>query len=153
MNYSPMTPHLSQGSAPTALSDFAVLRADFDVLVLCAAEYQPSGSLFPGIEVIHAPFDDAGDGPDGSDIQTARAAAQAVVSRVRRGKRVLVTCWLGVNRSGLVTALALTDLLGISGAAAVDHVRARRPIALRNPHFVSYLKRVPARQVRAKRRR
>ena len=56
------------------------------------------------------------------------------------GRRVLVRCSGGLNRSGLVSALALTHL-GRSADEAVALVRAARgPWALTNPGFVAHLK-------------
>lgn len=151
MNTSQITSSIWQGSAPTTTWDTVAVCRDFDVLVLCAQEHQPDAAAFPGVEVLHVPFDDSGT-PHPSDFTTAESAALVVANRVRKGKRVLVTCWLGVNRSGLVTALSLYALTGMSGKAAVAHVKERRPIALRNPAFVAYVERLPA-QERARRRR
>ena len=57
----------------------------------------------------------------------------------RTGRRVLVRCQAGYNRSGLVVALALMRL-GFTGQDAVARVRiARGPYALSNPHFLARL--------------
>ena len=123
------------GSAPP--DGMRVRDGGFDVVVLAAAEYQPAASLFPGIEVIHAPLDDAR--PSKRQIGIALHAANEVVKRRREHKRVLVTCYLGLNRSGLITALALVQL-GVRPKTAIACVRAARgDRALHNEHFVSII--------------
>ena len=62
-----------------------------------------------------------------------------VADEIAKGGVVLVHCWGGRNRSGLVSALALTRLQGITGAEAVRAVRGVRRGALVNQHFVTYL--------------
>ena len=53
--------------------------------------------------------------------------------------RVLVMCHAGRNRSGLVSALIIRQLLRCSGAGALAHVRSRRPHAVANTVFAAYL--------------
>jgi hypothetical protein len=68
--------------------------------------------------------------------ELARAIAEAVDS----GRRVLVRCSGGLNRSGLVVASTLVRL-GHTPDDAIDLVRgARGPWALTNPAFVSFLR-------------
>jgi len=136
MSYSWILPdRLAQGSRPTYED-----ASRFDVVVLCAVEHQPSRTLFPsGVEVVHAGFDDARD-PTREDLARAARAARIVARRVHEGKRVLVTCRQGRNRSGLVVATALHLLTGAPGALAADHVKARRDRALTNDAFVDALR-------------
>ncbi|MEU3985021.1 protein phosphatase [Streptomyces sp. NPDC026672] len=81
------------------------------------------------------------DGPlDGTQlagvIRLARAAAEAVDA----GRTVLVRCYHGYNRSGLVVAQALVQRGG-SAEEAIRLIRARRsPWALHNDLFVEYLR-------------
>lgn len=115
----------------------------FDFLVLCAIEYQPAADAFPGVEVHHAPFDDDAAGLSEWQWQTAVEAAARTVDANRRGRRCLVTCFEGRNRSGLVTALALAGLSGCTPGQACDLIRERRgPAALSNPAFRGLLQRV-----------
>ncbi|MEU6968262.1 protein phosphatase [Kitasatospora aureofaciens] len=66
-------------------------------------------------------------------------AARLTAAAVRRGRRTLVRCHSGYNRSGLVVAQALVEL-GRGTDEAVRLVRERRsPWALNNPVFVDYL--------------
>lgn len=101
-----IAPKLWMGSAPPtgrALRDFG-----FDVVVLCAQEYQPSERSFPGVRVVRAPFEDGRVTP--AIEATAREAARQVAAAIKRGKRVLVTCGTSHNRSRLVVTHTLTRM-------------------------------------------
>jgi hypothetical protein len=111
----------------------------FDVVVLCAVELQDL--KFP-CHVVKAPLDDAK--PTPKEIQTALSAARTINVMRKRGKRVLVTCAAGVNRSAFIAALALM-MAGDSAQMAISKIREHRrpPIGLTplsNVHFVSVLK-------------
>ena len=134
MNASRIISKLYQGAIPPEGPWLAC--NGFRLLVLCAKEYQPSRSHFPNLCVIHAPNDDSGRPPTPREITIARHAAEYVAHAVRSGHRTLVTCAMGLNRSGLVTALALCELTGAPPWHCVDLVRKKRPGALQNPHFV-----------------
>lgn len=68
------------------------------------------------------------------------ALADLAAEAVTAGRRVLVRCQAGLNRSGLVTALTLIRL-GYSAPAAIALIREKRsPDALFNQHFVVYLR-------------
>lgn len=139
-------------------------RHGFHLLVLCAEEYQPphqvpgrfqallesfSGEPFPGVEVVYAPnADDFIVPPSREQLASAVQAAESVVAALRAGKKVLVTCWAGLNRSGLVTALSLHKLRGMSGVAAIQQVKRYRKGALSNPHFQSALANIPSKRNR-----
>lgn len=130
--YGHVTPLLAIGSAPPA-----GVPLKFDMLVLTAQEYQPDANSFPGVQLVYAPLDD--DDIPARDIERARVAGRIASNAVRQGKRVLVTCYMGRNRSGLVTAFALKDL-GFSSRDAIHKVKAARgPNALSNPYFVRAL--------------
>ena len=57
---------------------------------------------------------------------------------VRSGHRVLSHCGMGFNRSALVASLILNEL-GMPGPEIVRRVRERRPGALFNERFASYV--------------
>lgn len=78
--------------------------------------------------------------PDGK-VQPARMdeLVRALLPTLQAERAVLVHCHAGRNRASLLSALLLRELLGISGIEAVDRIRAIRPNALANPHFVAYL--------------
>ena len=127
------------GSAPPMGS--GVSRA-FDCLVLAAVEYQLDPAFFRGVEVLAAPLNDDGTPITMEEMATAVRAAGRVISWLAAGKRVLVTCHMGRNRSGLIAALALCMGPGkVPSEAAVAAVRAARgPAALSNGHFTGFLK-------------
>ena len=61
-----------------------------------------------------------------------------VAAAVRAGRRTLVRCVLGLNRSALVVGLAVRELTGRDGPEVVAHLRAvRSPHVLCNPHFAA----------------
>jgi protein-tyrosine phosphatase len=77
--------------------------------------------------------------------QLARLVAQ-VVQWVRQGKRVLVRCFAGLNRSGLVVGCALAELTGLDGPTVIRALRNQRsPIVLINPSFARIVEAIPAR--------
>ena len=122
---------LAQGARPPV-----GVRLPFDVIVLAAWEYQPE---MPGFEVLHVPLDDAA--PTASDRTRIRATARAVARYVRAGRRVLVTCHQGRNRSGVIAGLALVKL-GMPRNQAVRLIRTLRN-GLTNPHFCAMVNGTP----------
>jgi protein-tyrosine phosphatase len=138
-------PGLYLGSRPPLGSELA--RAGFTTLLLCASEYQPRSSNFPGLQaVIHVPLEDAK--PTDRELALASSAALLVAQRQRRGERVLVSCSMGRNRSGLVAALALSRLTSCSPAAAARLIALLRTgpdgfPALSNLHFLRALEQLP----------
>lgn len=113
----------------------AIVGGEFDLVIsLYAREgHGPDGSVeHLCVEV-----------PDGAltseEIEGVCAAAKLAAESVRDGRRVLVRCHSGYNRSGLVVAQALIDQ-GYSAADAIFLIRYRRSKwALNNPLFVDYL--------------
>lgn len=126
---------LWMGSAPPSDRDLP----NFDVVVLCALEYQPITMAFHG-PVVRCPITD--DIPSPRELEQAVGAARQTASALVAGKTVLVTCAQGRNRSGLVTGLALGLVTRMRGKTIVDLIRTRRPSALTNPHFVRVLERL-----------
>ncbi len=136
-----------QGSAPP--KGPYVAMSGFDVLVLCAREFQPPPEKYPGVDVIYAPsHDEEFDFDDQRQVKTITDAADAVVRAARTGRKILVTCYMGWNRSGLVTALALHQLTGASGKDCIRQVRSQREGALFNEDFCEKLSELPKRRVR-----
>ena len=109
------------------------------MLVLCAKGYEPPASAFPGVEVVYALNQDTFNGVSREQLAVAIHAARDVAAAVRAGRKVLVTCWAGLNRSGLVSALALHLLTGRSGSWCIGAVQHGRQHALGNPAFVAAL--------------
>lgn len=110
----------------------------FGTLVLCAEELPlPARDDMPGVRIVDARIDDSE--LSLREAWTAEGAAGRVVRDLTEGRSVLVTCFAGRNRSGLVVGLALRRM-GVRGADAVGLVRqARGPSALSNESFVRYL--------------
>lgn len=91
----------------------------------------------PGVEHHVAPIPD--DWLTAAEIDSVRRLAVVAADAVRAGRKVLVRCYSGYNRSGLVAAQALIEL-GHDNEGAIDRVRLRRsPWALHNPAFEQYL--------------
>lgn len=80
------------------------------------------------------------DGP-APDRDTLVALADLVRSMRASGKRVLVHCAAGMNRSGLLSAASLIRE-GWSADDAMEAVRTARHGALNNPEFVDLLRRL-----------
>jgi len=129
-----VAPKLYVGSVP-----MSSLRWHFDTVVLCAEENQ---DIDTDIETIRAPLDDGRVTPQLR--RTALWAARKVVKHLKAGKRVLVTCTAGINRSSLVAALALMQL-GTPAGLAISTIRQRRRppggfTPLSNYHFEAWLR-------------
>ncbi len=118
-------------------------RAGFDVVVLCAEELQFNPAYYPGVQIIHAPLDDSGPPITKEERAIALDAADRTADLYRRGAKIAVTCHMGVNRSGLVSALTLRRLFGLSGADARRCVQKMRPGTLKNASFVAWLNELP----------
>ncbi len=69
--------------------------------------------------------------------------ADRLFQRIMEGKKVLIHCNAGRNRSGLVSALVVRRYFSVSGQQALNYVRRRRPRAIANPHFEVYLEGLP----------
>jgi protein-tyrosine phosphatase len=131
--YGYVHPFLAIGSKPPTNQPL-----NFNALVLCAQEYQPSGNHFPKVMIIRAPFEDTVP-ISKEEIETAYRAGLTTAQLIRDRRRVLVTCNQGRNRSGLVTGFALMDL-GVRAEDAIVRIRkARGDDALSNDYFVKLL--------------
>ncbi|MFF2542134.1 protein phosphatase [Kitasatospora sp. NPDC058063] len=115
--------------------ELAIVRAEFDLVV---SLFTRSGhGPAPGVEHVLREVPDAPLSP--GQLLAVQEAAELTEAAVRRGRRTLVRCHSGYNRSGLVVAQALIGL-GHESGEAVRLVRERRsPWALNNPVFVDYL--------------
>ncbi|RKS69306.1 dual specificity protein phosphatase-like protein [Motilibacter peucedani] len=83
------------------------------------------------------------------DLDLLGDLVDGVVLSVQAGRTTLVHCGFGKNRSGLVVALAARELLGVSGAEALAHVRSVRDRAVNNEEFAAYVESLPAQHQRA----
>jgi len=121
---------------------------DIGLLVLSAEEYQPkvlrkNPDLFKGVRRVYVPLKDKASFSESALVDTIRRASRAsghVIDALSQGEGALVTCWAGINRSGLISGMALIDILGCSGEDAIDIVRkGRSEYALYNPLFQKIL--------------
>lgn len=78
-------------------------------------------------------FDD-----DLPNLTKLRSVAKLGASLIREGHVVLSHCGMGFNRSALVAGVILTEL-GMPGPQAVARLRERRPGALFNEKFATFL--------------
>lgn len=138
MSDTEILPDLWMGPAPTPEH---ALVGRYDVVALTAKEYQPDQTRFRA-RLLRAKLDDTLQ-PSTEELMWAFLTGRQVAQSVAEGKRTLVSCAMGKNRSGLVTALAARELMGLTGAEAARLVRSRRPIALTNPVFVRFLASLP----------
>lgn len=131
-----IAPGVYQGSAPPG--GLEVRNCGFDALVLTAQEYQPPSGAYPGVDVLRAPINDGE--LTWREWDACVHVAQNTAARVLEGQRVLITCFMGRNRSGLVTVLTLHMLTGKRSDLLVKHVQQHRRGALTNSSFVRALK-------------
>src|SRR3954447_20121138 len=116
-------------------STACVVGDEFDLVVSLA----PREGYGPAAGVEHVVVRLADAGLDAGTAQRVADVADRVATAVADGRRVLVRCSGGLNRSGLVVASALVRL-GRPPDEAVALVRAARGLwALTNPGFASYL--------------
>lgn len=93
-------------------------------------------SLGADTERVEVEMYDAGEIPD---VQQLHDLAETVVAALNRGGKVLVHCQAGLNRSNLVTALALMKR-GRTAQEAIALLRDRRsPVVLCNRAFSRWL--------------
>ncbi len=78
-----------------------------------------------------------GEGKDAMTIPEIRGEAQWVIDRLRAGKKVLVHCVAGMNRSAAVACAAVMMLEGLSAEEALERVRAHHPWSRPDPaHWI-----------------
>ena len=111
----------------------------FDVVISMAGK----GGLgtrvtYPGV-LVHSFFID--DGILGlGELELVQEAVGLLVGHVAQGRKVLVRCQMGYNRSGLVVALALLQLDCSPAAEVIELIRAKRGRwALCNEWFVKLI--------------
>lgn len=96
-------------------------------------EFDPSNGT------VHHVLTFADSGLDTSIITKAQQGAMVAADSVRDGNKTLVRCQAGLNRSGLVTGLALREL-GYTSREAVTMMQTKRsPWVLCNEHYEAHL--------------
>jgi protein-tyrosine phosphatase len=116
--------------------EFAVVRSQFDLVQSLLR--LPGHGPDPGVEHHVWPIPD---GPlDGTQLAGVIRLAEAACAALDEGRKVLVRCYHGYNRAGIVVAHALMHR-GMTTDAAIRLIRARRSSwALHNELFVEYLR-------------
>ncbi len=112
-----------------------IVEREFDLVL---SLYQREGHG-PPLEVEHH-YAEMPDGPlTPRQIADVRRFAVLAAEAVRAGRKTLVRCHAGYNRSGLVVAQTLVEL-GLTVPDAITLIRRQRsPWALHNKLFVQYL--------------
>jgi hypothetical protein len=122
----------------------ALADRGIDIVVDMDATVDPGLPQTPGtVLYVYHPIRDE----DLPNLARIEALGRLVADLVSSDHRVLVHCRMGFNRSVLVIATALT-YLGMTGAAALDFLRERRPGALFNENFANHVATLPARRIR-----
>lgn len=107
-------------------------------LVLAARGAQAPASAFPGVTVLHCPLDDTDPLPLTS-LPLVFMTARLVAELLKNPRTVIaVTCEMGLNRSGLIAALAMRLAVGKDSETfdPVEIIRKHRgPSALGNTGF------------------
>ncbi len=78
----------------------------------------------PQERAVHLPVHDL----SAPDLVSVMPLLERLVARLRDGESLVVHCGAGIGRAGTV-AVALLVMLGVPLPAALDHVRAHRPMA------------------------
>ncbi len=101
------------------------------VLNLCGVENQwvAHGGHHPEDRFLHK-----GEMSAGMSVNELLEEAVWVVERLRQGRRVLIHCYAGINRSSTVCCAALMLLEGITADAALARIRERHPSAWPDPY-------------------
>ncbi|MGN6088039.1 MAG: protein-tyrosine phosphatase family protein [Actinomycetales bacterium] len=138
---SPILPgRLWQGGCPVDFEWVRQTGIDVVVDVADAHAHPPQGAV-DGLTYLKCPLVDGDEVPDPAvTLRLARLVAELLAS----GHRVLVHCTFGRNRSGLLVALIVREVLGVDGDDAVRHVQACRDRALNNKAFAAWLRSLPA---------
>lgn len=115
--------------------DACIVGEEFDLVVSLVS--RPGYGPAPGIEHVVLRMADAG--VDAGLSARLDELAERIAGEVGDGRRVLVRCSGGLNRSGLLVGATLVKQ-GRTPKEAIALVRrARGPWALTNPGFVAYL--------------
>jgi len=140
-SYNFITDNVAQGSFP-ALKSAGEAFKHADILVLCAEEHQErSMKAPPGKTIIRLGFDDDIYRPIPPEAgKIFHAHAQQLGKLALSGRKIMITCAMGLNRSGLITALTLMHGYRMRPSEAIKLIRGRRSKdCLCNPMFEQWL--------------
>ena len=145
--YSEILPGIWQGGTATEDTVFetarpqraSITKKDFDTVITAYAWANPCDW---GVKEVRYCFYDS-DMTD-VDLEKLNSVVETAYKDWKSGNRVLVRCQLGVNRSGLITALVLMKD-GYTAEQAVQLIRERRsPCVLSNQDFFRHLQKLTA---------
>lgn len=111
------------------------------LLIFGAMEYQPEHLNIPNFEDVrkfYLPLDDC-DFLDRNELKNVDKVADFAAIAIANGKSVLSTCWMGRNRSGLISGAILKKLTNLPGDQLIRHIQLCRPNALSNEYFQKLL--------------
>lgn len=108
----------------------------FKLIVLCEPQFQPKESIFEGPEVIRCPFNDEENLPG---MEKIRDVVMQVAPMVVEGRKTMVACHMGVNRSGLVATLIRRFITGESGPEVLKVVDSLKLYTLTNQTFRAFV--------------
>ncbi|MFJ9338946.1 protein phosphatase [Streptomyces sp. NPDC101733] len=122
-------------AGPDGAERAAVPGEEFDLVISLYS--RPGHGPHPDIEHLVGVVPDA---PlTAGQLHTVQGLARSAAHALDAGRRTLVRCFHGYNRSGLVVAQCLVDR-GMAPAEAITLIRSRRsPHALHNELFTDYL--------------
>jgi protein-tyrosine phosphatase len=127
------------GSAPTG-------SHGFNVIALCAEEYQPPAKVFAPAKVLRIRLADNFRPLSAPRVREIKDKVSFLVEEWAEGSSLLITCAMGRNRSALISALVLSQVCNVSPAEAGKYVRKVRKdaygvAALENAYFREVLRR------------
>jgi protein-tyrosine phosphatase len=73
------------------------------------------------------------------DLEYCETVASIIVKRIKKGYVVLVHCYGGRNRSGLINAFVIRQLRNLTGKEARKFIISKRPNSLVNKQFSKVL--------------
>ena len=120
---------------PKETPTYMLEEAGFDVVI----SFYSRPGCHPPVGVEHHYYRISDGRLDRNSINDVWALANLAVDRLKRGKKVLVRCQAGLNRSNLCVGYALIALGWPSGEAIAHLRKVRSPYSLCNSDFVDYL--------------
>lgn len=107
---------------------------DFDMVVSAAEEWKAEPKR--GITTMYVPLRDVPFDFERheNELWSLVDTSGIIADRIKQGDKVFIFCNMGMNRSGLLTALTLLHL-GATPKSAIAAVRRRHPCTLSNESF------------------
>ena len=72
-------------------------------------------------------------------LESAQKASKVVAEAIAQGKNVVVTCHQGINRSSLVTALAIKRISSLTAWEIINLLKTKRQGVLTNGSFMTMI--------------